>query len=1397
MKSRPLAVLLVSVFLTTPLFASLHIWTGASNGSFSDASNWIGGSPAGDSAAELVFPPGAALEVRNDINGLTAQSMSFTGSGYVISGNSIALADAAIDNPGGGTDVIDCNLVLSGVSTIRSFSGDLGTALVFNGAISGSGGLTLISGGIALFGGTAPNTYSGVTTILDGALRLAKPAGVNAVAGMLMIGNPDIGSHTPRLLIGSPEQISNDVPVRVGRSGFVEVVGDETVGPLTLSEGGTINATRGRVILGGELICDGAGTIIGPLFIPSSRTIRMPNDHAGLTAFTISAAPSATLTFAGGPAEIGGNWTGPTILNNSSTRIVNKLTHVTLNGGNITGTAESLDSRGGTVSSFTAISDIQLDSRSVVHFKPGTPGIVGGAAVDLAGALEIEEVDPSRGKAYAVVFGTPVRGSFIGLAEGARIGTERYVLSYTLGDGDDVVITDISRGESRVSVRQVNPSEVRPGAPITLEAGILPVASWNPPRPTGSITFREGTTVLGTGAIDGTKATLTVSNLPPGSHPVTAEYPGDANWREGQSEPLRLIVTQPVPEVTSLNPASAKAGQRVTLSVFGKDFVPGCTVRERTFAIPTQFISSTELRATLDLKGWNTFFTSSEISVANPGPGTSNSNAITFPISAADPLPPSGMTIGTNYAEVKMTGGGKTAWIAVLESASADSISISTPSTILDNGSDGTVRWNLGTVPGLARIAAVDMTSGKLISDGRGGGERLPFPDDAFDLGPNGRISRLQLRVAEADVFWVRPGVGAWYLWGQDGSGGTDADFIRNFILTLTPSQLQPVAGSPAAPDSFAQNDVLVVINEGNLSWFGDTIGSHIHPSTAEPSLEAGAPFSVREGLPLTFAIVRGGRADVVVSAHYEFREGTAKSGLDYQAAAGDVTFESGEFVKTIVVPTFDDKLYEGWRDFSMTITSADGATIRTATAKPQIAEDDPEPVMSAASVTVQEGGSGTHHVPLPITLTGNWREPTAVHWSLGNGSEPMGGNVVFLPGETQKFGDIVYVGNEKPESDRGIDIRLASHGAKEDPQTNRFLIVDDDSPGVSISDVAVKEGDSGTSIATFIVKLDVPGVKPTTVSYATADAGASANADYLPASGSITFAPAQTEQTIAVTINSDTAHEGNETFVVNLTGVTYGQLLRATAAGTILDDDGATPAVFVDDASIRETGYSDSTYLRFRVRLSAASGLPVTVDYASSPRSATAMTDYVSVAGTLTFAPGQTEQLIEVRVPGDDSPEPDETLQVLLSNPHNATIGRAAATGTIIDEDGDSLPRLSVNDVGLIERNQGTSVVTFTVLLSSASTTPVTASYATIDGTATHPSDYLPTGGELRFEPGETSKTISVIVNGDTLAEADEDFIVVLSNATGALIANQAGRCVISNDDGVPSTPRGRPSRH
>src|SRR5204863_200798 len=95
----------------------------------------------------------------------------------------------------------------------------------------------------------------------------------------------------------------------------------------------------------------------------------------------------------------------------------------------------------------------------------------------------------------------------------------------------------------------------------------------------------------------------------------------------------------------------------------------------------------------------------------------------------------------------------------------------------------------------------------------------------------------------------------------------------------------------------------------------------------------------------------------------------------------------------------------------------------------------------------------------------------------------------------------------------------------------------------------------------------------------------------------------------------------------------------------------------------------------------------------------------------------------------------------------------------------------------------------TFTVTLSSAPTTPVTIGWATADGTATAGSgDYVAASGTVSFAAGETSKTITVTVNGDTIFEANEAFSVALSGPVGAVIGTGTGR---SRPGGTGGTSR------
>ena len=110
-------------------------------------------------------------------------------------------------------------------------------------------------------------------------------------------------------------------------------------------------------------------------------------------------------------------------------------------------------------------------------------------------------------------------------------------------------------------------------------------------------------------------------------------------------------------------------------------------------------------------------------------------------------------------------------------------------------------------------------------------------------------------------------------------------------------------------------------------------------------------------------------------------------------------------------------------------------------------------------------------------------------------------------------------------------------------------------------------------------------------------------------------------------------------------------------------------PTASIADLSVPE-GDGQHAHLMFTVSLSQQPAAAVTLHAATANGSATAGQDYVAGSGTVTFAPGVTSQTLHVDIVGDAVEESDETFTVTLSAPSGATISRATATGTIVDDD-------------------------------------------------------------------------------------------------------------------------------
>ena len=352
--------------------------------------------------------------------------------------------------------------------------------------------------------------------------------------------------------------------------------------------------------------------------------------------------------------------------------------------------------------------------------------------------------------------------------------------------------------------------------------------------------------------------------------------------------------------------------------------------------------------------------------------------------------------------------------------------------------------------------------------------------------------------------------------------------------------------------------------------------------------------------------------------------------------------------------------------------------------------------------------------------------------------------------------------------------------------------------PTVSISSAGKSEGTSGTSNLSFTVTLSKTSSTPITVSYATADGTATAGQDYTAASGTITFAAGQTSKTVKVAVVGDTTVEADETFTVTLSNPSGATISRATATGTIRNDDVALPTVSIADATKTE-GSSGTSNLGFTVTLSKAATSTVTVKYATSNGTATAGQDYTAGSGTITFSAGQTSKTVNVAVIGDTTVEPDETFTVTLSSPSGATVSRATVTGTISNDDVTTpqTPTIAISDASIAEGDSGTATMAFTLSLSSASSNAVTVDYATSNGTATAGLDYNSTSGTVTFAPGVTSQLVNVGVIGDTTDESDETFTVTLSAPSGATIADATGTGTIVDNDttsvpGGPAVPFG-----
>jgi chitinase len=438
-----------------------------------------------------------------------------------------------------------------------------------------------------------------------------------------------------------------------------------------------------------------------------------------------------------------------------------------------------------------------------------------------------------------------------------------------------------------------------------------------------------------------------------------------------------------------------------------------------------------------------------------------------------------------------------------------------------------------------------------------------------------------------------------------------------------------------------------------------------------------------------------GGQAsNSSVTVDYSTGDGTASAGSDYTATNGALTFAPGETAKTVPISITDDGATEGQESFTLALSNPANAAIATGTATVTIGAGDggtsTQPRISApADVTV---GESDGFVDIAVQLSAPDGDPVTIHYATANSTAfasnacnfdytGVSGDLTFAPGETTKVVRVQILDCPNAALFKAFTFNLSSAvGGTITRASSRISIVDNDTvlptPALTIRDAVVDEKDGFALVSVLLGNTGGRASNSTvTVDYTTANGSATGGSDYTAVAGTLNFAPGETAKTIVVPIADDAAIESAESFSLNLGNPTNATISDGTGTVTIGANDSpavAQPGIFAPaDVAVGEgDGFVDLV-----VRLPAPGQNPISVDYTTENVTAFASTacnfDYVTAAGTLNFAPGETAKVVRVQILDCPDVEPAETFNFVLLGAVGGAIADATTVVTIGDNDG------------------------------------------------------------------------------------------------------------------------------
>ena len=680
------------------------------------------------------------------------------------------------------------------------------------------------------------------------------------------------------------------------------------------------------------------------------------------------------------------------------------------------------------------------------------------------------------------------------------------------------------------------------GVPIKLTATIVPASA------TGSVTFKDGTTTLGSAAIAGGSAAITTSSLAVGTHPITAVFGGGGGVNGSTSAVFSQVIS-----------ASAKVA--VNFSVYALQdatktpklkIIPVPNAVVKIFSTSNACVGN--IFSSLDPKKWGRIFDGTDgvggadgctmLSVGTyQATGTTNTaGQVTITV------PP----LALNWTNQYIVIGRATNFDYVQTAASPDPLYSAYPVLMV---AANTTR----NVP----LAFLATFNGKIVP----GGQTEFFGPYLNIIQPE----YMDWTEDQEQYPFVMVAQGGWEL-----------------TTSVTPPEgFVPDEPAIAATVADTTTAVQFTMTDVGSEWTETTVNHSI--------VHNGETLSATSTIPMIDKKATTARNDnrkVMHDSSATMLNVLVNDRVNHLRKPLTITGVASALNGTAVLATDGLNIsyapntgYSGVDTFEYTVTDATGET-STATVSVTVLAT---PEVSVRNTSVVEGNAGTAPATINVVLSNQSLERVTVEYQTVAGAATAGldyetttGTVTFEPLVTSMPMTVPVRGDTLAEFNEKFFVTVANPtNATVAAAPGEITITDDDPPDVSIAAAAsITEGNVGLDNVAVVVTLSQTHFESVFVNYVTSPGTALAGSDYLHTTGTLQFYPGTATKTIYVPVVYDTVGETTETFFVDLSAPINGTLTAATRATVSIVNDDNSSRVFSTAADLGAGTFGSGAYL-------------------------------------------------------------------------------------------------------------------------------------------------------------------------------------------------------------------------